>query len=513
MKRLPDWLPRLVARIPATIHAKLLVAFLAIVVLLIVVGAVSLQVLSEANRRAEELVKLQRKTAAYRQLQHDATKQLYGVASTLMVPTEQALDATLRQLQQFGYDVDRLQFVAKDETELLDQVRENYDRFVKVTTNIIDLIRGGADAEGRELQLTQATPLADRLERLTNELVNRAEADMVASIEASHRAYLASRWVVNGLVVASIGLALVLGYAISWSLIGPVKRMDEQLGKIASGDFSQRLEVSNRDELGTLTAHLNRMSEELERLYQQLEAADRHKSEFLANVSHELRTPLTAIKGLVDNMLDGLTGQLNEKQIRYLTRIKSNTDRLARLINDLLDLSKIEAGIIDLKPLRLPVVGVVHEVVESLRPVAVEKRISLDVAAFDPSVTAWADRDRVVQVLTNLIGNALKFTPEDGKVTVAIQRNGDEWVQISVVDTGPGIPQEEAERIFDKFYQIAQSGVQKVKGTGLGLAIAKALVEVHGGRIWVESEVGKRSTFSFTLPTHAPSDSGRHEKG
>ncbi len=217
-----QWLIDRVARIPVRVHAKLLAAFLVIVALLVVVGAVGPRGAERRQRRAEDLVKLQRKIAAYRQLQHDTTAQLYSVASALLVPEERTLEATLRQLNQFGYDLDRLQFVAKDEVELLGQVREDYEKFIGVVTRVIELIRGGRGAEGRELQLKQAGPLADRLERLTNELVNKAEADMVASIEAGDAAYARSRWIVIGFVVGSIGLALVLGYAISWSLIDPV---------------------------------------------------------------------------------------------------------------------------------------------------------------------------------------------------------------------------------------------------------------------------------------------------
>ena len=162
-----DWLPRLVARIPTTVHAKLLAAFLAIAVLLIILGVIGLQVLSGVNRRAEDLVKLQRKIAAYRQLQHDATSQLYSVVSTLLVPEERALEATLRQLNQFGYDFDRLEFVAKDEVELLAQVRKDYDQFIQVVTRVVELIRSGKATEAREFQVAQANPLADRLERTT----------------------------------------------------------------------------------------------------------------------------------------------------------------------------------------------------------------------------------------------------------------------------------------------------------------------------------------------------------
>src|SRR5919108_1255529 len=245
-----QFLPRFVARVPARIHTKLIAAFLAIVILLIAVGAVGLQVLSHSNRRATALIELQRKIAAYRQLQHDTTAQLYSVASALLVHDERTLEATLRQLNQFGYNLDRLQFVAKDEVELLAQVRKDYDQFIQVVSQAVELIRGGKIAEGNQLQLTQANPLAERLERLMNQLVNRAEADMVASIEASDDAYKHSRWIVIGFAVGSIALSLLLGYAISWSVIGPVQQMDARFEQIATGNFSRKLEIPNQDELG-----------------------------------------------------------------------------------------------------------------------------------------------------------------------------------------------------------------------------------------------------------------------
>jgi PAS domain S-box-containing protein len=250
--------------------------------------------------------------------------------------------------------------------------------------------------------------------------------------------------------------------------------------------------------------HLARDVTEKKRYEQRLKELDKMKSAFVSNVSHELRTPLTAIKASADNMLDRLIGDLNGKQVGYLTRIKSNSDRLARLINDLLDLSTIEAGKIDLRPANLPLVTLVKEAAESLKPVAEEKLINLTVMSADPGIIAWADRDKVVQVLMNLIGNALKFTPTGGKVTIAVTKNSAAWMQISVTDTGPGIPAEEVNKVFARFYQIGQAGTQKTQGTGLGLAISKALVEMHGGKIWVESEAGKGSIFSFTLPAEQP---------
>jgi len=241
---------------------------------------------------------------------------------------------------------------------------------------------------------------------------------------------------------------------------------------------------------------------------ERLKELDRMKSDFVSNVSHELRTPLTAIKGAVDLILREVAGPLTEKQVHYLTRVRSNTQHLAGLINDLLDLAKIESGKIEFRSSRVSLSGLVHEVAEALRPVAAEKVIALETTIREPSILVWADRDKINQVLTNLIGNAIKFTPVQGRITVSASRNGGESVQVSVSDTGPGVPPDEKEKIFAKFYQIAEVNGENSKGTGLGLAIAKALVELHGGKIWVESEPGRGSTFSFTLPVSGRQSSG-----
>jgi len=249
-----------------------------------------------------------------------------------------------------------------------------------------------------------------------------------------------------------------------------------------------------------LFQEIREKSRQLEEANERLTELDRLKSDFVSNVSHELRTPLTAIKGAVDLILREVTGPLNEKQTHYLTRVRSNTQHLAGLINDLLDLSKIESGKLELSSTRVSLGGLVHEVVETLRPVAAEKIVALDVTIPEPSILVWADRDKITQVLTNLIGNAIKFTPPHGRVTVSSASDDADWVRVSVSDSGLGISANEHERVFVKFYQVAPNGGPKPKGTGLGLAISKTLVELHGGKIWVESEINRGSTFYFTLP-------------
>jgi PAS domain S-box-containing protein len=290
-------------------------------------------------------------------------------------------------------------------------------------------------------------------------------------------------------------------------LSGSLRDLELRSRRKDGGEIFLSLSVSPiRDTEGQITGLLSVAKDisEKHRFQRRLKDLDKMKSDFVSNVSHELRTPLTAIKGSVDNMLDGITGTLNEKQTRYLGRIKSNADRLGRLITDLLDLSKIEAGKIDLRPAYLTIDALAREVAEVLRTVAAEKLISLEVLSPRGEMNVWADRDKVVQILMNLVGNALKFTPINGKVTITIDAPDAEWVKCSVVDSGPGIPADEAVKIFDKFYQLEQSNKQKAKGTGLGLAISKALVDMHGGRIWIESQIDEGSCFSFTLPAKRP---------
>jgi signal transduction histidine kinase/DNA-binding response OmpR family regulator len=497
-------LVHLVARVPTSIHAKLITAFLAIVALLVTVGAVGLQVLSGTNSRAEELVVLQRKIAAYRQLQHDTTNQLYNVASALQTPDAPILDATLRQLNQFGYDFDRLQFVARDEAELLDLVQHEHARFSQVVTQVVELIRAGRAAEGHELQRSQAGPIADRLERLTNQLVNKAEADMVAKIDQNHRAYVTSQQLVIAFAVGSIVLALLLGFAISWSVIEPVRQMDARLRRIAEGDFSEHVIVPNRDELGTLAANLNRMNDELEQLYQQLTTASQHKSEFLANMSHELRTPLNAIIGFSEVLTERMFGELNERQAEYLNDILTSGRHLLSLINDILDLSKVEAGQMELELRRFSLPEALENGLTMIRERAGNHGISLSLEV-DPALdVVEADERKVKQIVFNLLSNAVKFTPDGGRVDVTA-KIVDGGLQVAVSDSGIGIAPEDQDRVFDEFRQVSGS-LRRQEGTGLGLALVRRFVELHGGRIALESTVGVGSTFVFTLPNALPTE-------
>jgi signal transduction histidine kinase len=252
----------------------------------------------------------------------------------------------------------------------------------------------------------------------------------------------------------------------------------------------------------SLEAKVTERTRELSEANRKLQTLDRLKSEFVSNASHELRTPLTAIRMSVDNLLDGVVGEAGPKLQRYLTTVRNNTDRLARLVTDLLDLSRIEAGRVELRRTPVPVQPIIQEVAENLLPMAAGKGLSLVAVPADAApLLVFADRDKLQQILINLIENATKFTPTGGCITVSARDAGKQFVEIAVEDTGEGIPADELEAVFDKFHQVRRAGQGKPQGTGLGLTIAKSLIELHGGRIWVESEVGRGTRFVLTLPT------------
>jgi signal transduction histidine kinase len=231
----------------------------------------------------------------------------------------------------------------------------------------------------------------------------------------------------------------------------------------------------------------------------ELEQADRLRSQFLSHVSHELKTPMTSIKGFLQNMLDGLTGGVNDKQRRYLSRMLENSDRLIRMIEDLLDRTRIQTGKLELAPAVLDLGQCVAEVVEQLRPLAQAKRQSLDALLPNEPLLVWADRDRLVQIVINLVQNAMKFTPEDGHITVTVEKENHRHAGVAVRDTGPGIPPDCLEKIFDPFFRVSATRTT-TKGLGLGLSIVRTLVELHGGTIEAHGCEGGGAEFRFTLP-------------
>jgi signal transduction histidine kinase len=285
----------------------------------------------------------------------------------------------------------------------------------------------------------------------------------------------------------------------------PLLRKDRHIGGLvvrrkAAGKFTKPIV----DLLQTFAAqsviaiHNARLFHEIEDKGREIEIANKHKSEFLANMSHELRTPLNAILGYTELIIDNIYGDVPEKIQEVLERVEKNGRHLLNLINDVLDLSKIEAGRLTLSLNEYSMQDIIQTVFTSVEALAAEKNLDLNVKIRGVLNTGKGDEQRIAQVILNLLGNAIKFT-EQGKVEVAATVS-DESFLVSITDTGPGLSETDQKKIFEEFRQADASITRAKGGTGLGLSISKKIVEMHGGRIWVDSSLGKGSTFSFKLP-------------
>ncbi len=242
-----------------------------------------------------------------------------------------------------------------------------------------------------------------------------------------------------------------------------------------------------------------RLFNEIQDKSRQLEVANKHKSEFLANMSHELRTPLNAIIGFSEVLVERMFGEMNPKQEEYLRDIHSSGHHLLSLINDILDLSKVEAGRMELEVSEFSVPAALQNAMTLVRERAQTHGIELKLQVDEELAEIRADERKFKQIVLNLLSNAVKFTPDGGRVDVDAHMN-DAAVEVSVKDTGVGIAKEDQEAVFEEFRQVGRNYTNKQEGTGLGLALTRRFVELHGGKIWLESEPGKGSTFTFTLP-------------
>jgi two-component system sensor histidine kinase GlrK len=298
------------------------------------------------------------------------------------------------------------------------------------------------------------------------------------------------------LVITISAIAVILGIATSFwitrSITKPLTVLMEKTKEISKGIFDVNLKIPSPPEISELTGAFNSMCG-------QLKMVDKMKSDFFASMSHELRTPLTSIKEGINLLQDGVGGAIPEKQKRLLAILSQESKRLINLVNSVLDLSKMEAGMMTYTFEPGSLAPLIERATTELIPLVEAKKITLRKEIHERLPVIKIDRERILQVVRNLIGNAVKFTPEGGQVRVAARLVNRE-VEVSVSDTGPGITSEDLTTIFEKFHQAHLKNSEYIKGTGLGLAVVKHVVTAHGGRVWAESKPGQGSSFIFALP-------------
>ncbi len=303
------------------------------------------------------------------------------------------------------------------------------------------------------------------------------------------------------LIAALIGIVLATGLSIfvSRKLIRPLIKMEETARHIAEGEFGKQIEVSSGDEVGRLARSFNRMSTQLKEKIEAIERLDLLRQELLSDVSHELRTPLTVIQGFSEAVLDGLVKSKKQEQL-YLRNIIDESERLRRLVDDLLDLKGMEAANFFDEMEYVVLNKLANVTVERLKHMANSKEIKLTLTVPEQNITVWGNIDRLKQVLTNLLDNAIKHSEAGGAVCVELgMKNNCSY--ISVKNSGLGIPREELENIWERFYKVDKSRSRRGTGTGLGLSIVKKIVEMHGGKVSVESEPGHGAIFTLYIPS------------
>jgi signal transduction histidine kinase len=501
---------RAIARVPAPISAKQLFGSFVVAALLVLVAVLGLVALGQSNSRGSELLGLQRR-ATYEQLVLTDATQLHRAFVYLEAVAPHPNGSVSAFDQTIANDVSGLcndagigSCFGTARTGLtLQQIDP------ALFTAIDDAIRTIFPTFAPQLGVVRMpyTPALNRavrftatLDRQMTALSRKTRARANELVAADHSSFVSSRNLLIGVSAGSLVLTLALGLLLSWSVVAPLRRTGGRLAEIGAGDFTGRLEVANRDEIGTLALRVNQTSDELQRVYRELELASERKSQYVTNMSHELRTPLNAIIGFSEVLHEQMFGELNERQLAYVNDVLEAARHLLSLINDLLDLAKIEAGRLELELSQVALPDLLRGAASMHAEQASRSGVELSLHTEPAEITITADKRRVRQIVFNLLSNAVKFTPAGGRVEISARAENGQ-VEIAIIDTGPGIAPEELETIFEEFEQTAEG--KQAEGTGLGLPLSRKLAELHGGHLRAESTPGQGSTFRLALPVAA----------
>lgn len=473
------------------LRSKIFLTSLLAIAVLFVVGVFSLAAIARLVAVNREIATRAVPAVRYASSTRDAVQALVRLEARFLVLADpRFLLLWQERADRAGEDLERLrQFLTTPrEVELHREARDAYGRYTALVREAHGLLRQGHKARAQRLAETRARAEAEQVGRSLEELVEAAHIAAEASQTAAARLE-SQTWT---------GVLLALGLAVLLTLVGSalvadrltrsLRRLSGATAAIAAGDFRPLLPARGRDEVAELARSFNSMAARLREL-------DELKEAFLATTSHELRSPLTSIREAAHLLRDGVPGPLTDKQARLVAIIGDSTERLLRLVNQILDLSRLRAGMASIAREPVDLARVVALAVEELRPQAEQAGVTLSAEQVGREFGSVGDQDRLVQVVVNLLSNAVRFTPAGGRVTARVVEAGGE-IEVQVEDTGVGIPADVVPHLFEWYRQTAG----RRSGSGLGLAIVRALVEAHGGRVTVESREGKGSRFTVLLP-------------
>ncbi len=472
----------------STIFSRLITGYFFIFLLLVGAGIYSISRIQALNQTITSIVERDNRLIFLKQkLSESILSQTQTVSKYRIVKDKKLYELILdydREIKRHIAELERL-IQGSGREAIADSIASKYKEYFKLIT--------GQDkkalSEKERERLKEA--LLEELFRALKTLQDYAEGSAKEKIAKTHVAGQRAVTLTLTVTILSIMIGLFISVITTRSIVRPLSLIKGQMKRIASGSFEGKAEIASPLELKELADTFNYMSEKLKEV-------DRMKNDFYAVMSHELRTPLASIKEGSKILMEGYMGELSDKQRMILDIISKESLRLIEMINNILDLSKLEAGMVRFDFREMELDSLIKRVIYEITPLTEGKRIGIK-TEFSYTDVIMVDPERIMHVMRNLIGNAIKFTPENGTITIGTEKR-DRNVIVSVKDTGPGIPEEYIENIFDKFTQVNQSRYKYMKGTGIGLSIVKHIVEAHGGKVWVESKEGHGSTFYFSLP-------------
>jgi two-component system sensor histidine kinase GlrK len=477
-----------------TILSRLMIGHLIIFLLVMVVCVYSILKLHQLNAETRHILNIDHRILDYEEKLTDSILSQIRYKKKYIITKDAALyDQFLSGKKDFNKFLSEALLIADtpDKKALLNRVNAHDEHLQSLIDREIEQVRGN-QAYSKTWYEQEIEKAVDGILEELKSLEAYSRYDIQRSMKSLGESTAFAQKLAITLSAIAMILVIVTSFLITRSITKPLTILMDKTKEISKGVFDSNLVIDSPPEISELTGAFNSMCS-------QLKFVDKMKSDFFSFMSHELRTPLTSIKEGINLLQDGVGGTITEKQKRLLAILSEESKRLINLVNSLLDLSKMEAGMMtyNFEPGSLPFL--IQRAVTEMIPLVEAKGISLKTKIDEELPVIKMDHERILQVLRNLIGNAVKFTPKGGHVGISA-RFTNRQVEVSVSDTGPGITNENLNTIFEKFHQATFKNTDHIKGTGLGLAIVKYVITAHGGKVWAESDPGHGSSFIFLLP-------------
>ncbi|MEX0804840.1 MAG: ATP-binding protein [Candidatus Binatia bacterium] len=476
-----------------SLFSRLALGYLVIFLLVTAVSAYAIFQLHRFDELTESVLKVDTRILEYEKILADSLLSQSRYEQKFTITKDEALYKQFLTLKQDFY-VQLATALALGDSRagtLLSKIHRDYQSYEELVAREAELLRKKkvyVQSQFKEEKNRIVDQMLASLEKLRADQQQATYTKVRELAEAAEQAREISVVITVGCLIVIVVMSLI----VTRSITRPIGLLKSKTREIAQGHFEGGLQITSPPEIGELAAALNLMCDKLREL-------ERMKADFFSSMSHELRTPLTSIKEGTGLLLDGVGGETTDKQRKLLAILAEESNRLIGVVNSLLDLSKMDAGMMTYEFEWVSLDPLIRRAIAEITPLVEAKQISLESSVDLPLPAVRLDPERILQVLRNLLGNAVKFTPKGGRVrVVAKPANGK--LEVSVTDSGPGVPAESLTTIFEKFSQGSHKGAHARHGTGLGLAIAKTIIKSHGGEIWAESQLGRGSTFVFVLP-------------